>query len=276
MVKRGLGRGLSALIPGLASDQNLVEQVAVEEIKPNPNQPRKNFNEDSFSELVVSIKQHGVVQPVVVRHGDHGYELIAGERRWRAAREAGLKTIPAIIRNSNEVESLELALVENIQREDLNPIEEALAYQRLADICGCTHAELAQKVGKNRATVSNIFRLLQLPEEVKALVLENKLSSGHAKAILICSQPETQIKLAQKIVAEGLSVRQAEQLAKLASIELTKTSKQKAPLQLKRAARKLSKLLGFKVKAKIVRGKHKLEIEIDSVDRLGQVVEKLL
>lgn len=272
MVKKGLGRGLSALIPGLSSDQNLLEEVAVNEIEPNPHQPRKNFDQEGFLELVASVKQHGVIQPVVVRRKNNGYEIVAGERRWRAAKEAGLKTVPALVRNSTDVESLEIALIENIQRENLNPLEEALAYQQLATICGCTHADLAEKVGKNRVTITNTLRLLQLPQEIQRLILENKLSSGHAKAVLICQKPENQIKLANKIAAEGLSVREAEQLAKLTNLESAKTSKATAPLELKRAARKLGKLLGFKVKVKVARGKTKLEIEVNSVEKLEKTL----
>lgn len=275
MVKKGLGRGLSALIPGLASDNNLLEEVSVDAIKPNPNQPRKSFDQEVFAELVASVKQHGLVQPLVLRRKDNGYELVAGERRWRAAKEAGLKTVPAVVKDSTDIESLEIALIENIQRENLNPIEEALAYQRLAEISNCTHADLAQKVGKNRTTVTNLLRLLQLPDEIKALVLENKVSSGHARALLICESKEKQMKLAEKIIKEDLSVRQVEQLAKLANLEETKSSRTTVPLELKRAARKLAKVFGFKVKAKVVRGKTKLEIEVDSLEKLSELAKKL-
>lgn len=273
MVKRGLGRGLSSLIPSLTTEDTALEEISIGEICANPSQPRLQFDSESFSELVASVGRHGIVQPVVVRPKEEGYELIAGERRWRAAKEAGLLSIPAIIKTSSDSESLQLALIENIQREDLNAVEEALAYRRLVVDFNCTQAELAELVGKNRATVANTMRLLQLPESVREMISEGRLSSGHARALLALDESEDQIKLAQRVIAEGLSVRQTEDLARLRQMSKNRTNdKSLAPSpEIKAIARRLGRTLKTKVRAKLVGNKVKVEIELKDADDLRRL-----
>ncbi len=220
---RGLGRGLSALISDSETDAaaaagadrempNGVRMIAVDQIRENPNQPRDRFNPDRLADLVESVRRHGVLQPLMVRARDKYFELIAGERRLRAAREAGLKDIPVIVRDVSDEQSLELALVENLQREDLNPIEEADGYQDLINRFGLTQEQVAQRVGKARASVANALRLLSLNDEVRILLADGRLSSGHAKVLLGVHEPERQRLLALRSVAEHLSVRQLERL----------------------------------------------------------------
>lgn len=209
--RRGLGKGLGALIPSLSNNENVkFEELPLEAIQPNPRQPRKNIDEEALNDLVMSVKEVGLVQPIVVRPVASGFQIVAGERRWRAAKEAGFTMIPALIRESTDTESLELALIENIQREDLNPIEEAIAYRRLIDEFGLTQQEMANKVGKNRVTVTNMLRLLQLPDSVRGLIADGLLSPGHAKVLLALPDPATQELLALRTVEEGLSVRTLE------------------------------------------------------------------
>lgn len=213
MAKRGLGKGLGALIPNLGNSENVrFEELALDAILPNPNQPRKNFEEEAFNDLVSSIKEVGLVQPIVVRPSSNGFMIVAGERRWRAAREAGLTMIPALIRDSSESESLELALIENIQREDLNAIEEAMAYRRLIDEFELTQAEMANRVGKSRVSITNTLRLLQLPESVKGMIADCMLTAGHAKVLLGLPDQASQELLALRAVEEGLSVRALERI----------------------------------------------------------------
>jgi ParB family chromosome partitioning protein len=213
--RSGLGRGLGALIPtdvtGGEPGSGLRE-VAVGAIAPNPHQPRAYFDEEALASLTASVAELGVLQPVLVRDlGDDRYELIAGERRWRAAKRAGLQSIPVVVRAVDEVLSLEQALVENLHREDLNPLEEAAAYQQLIEDFELTQEAVAQKVGKSRSAVANTLRLFQLPPAIQRLVAENQLSAGHAKALLGTPDRAFQERLAKQIVAEGLSVREAEE-----------------------------------------------------------------
>jgi ParB family transcriptional regulator, chromosome partitioning protein len=209
----GLGRGLSALIPGAAEEGGLVE-VPVGAIGPNPRQPRGAFEEESLAAMAASIREVGVLQPIVVRRRDRGYELVAGERRLRAARLAGLATVPAVIRETDESESLREALIENIHREDLAPLELAAAFQELQDDLGVSQEELAERLGYSRPHVANTIRLLQLPSEVQRLVAEGGLSAGHARALLALEDGEAQKTLGLRIAAEDLSVRQVEDLVK--------------------------------------------------------------
>lgn len=219
--RSGLGRGLGALIPtddeavpatGEAAGA-LLREVPVEAIVPNPHQPRKAFDDASLDELSASIGELGVLQPILVREAGEGhFELIAGERRWRAAQRAGLAAIPAVVRPADDVASLEQALVENLHRDDLNPLEEAAAYQQLVDEFGLTQEQVAARVGKSRSAVANTVRLLQLPAPVQALVVAGKVSAGHARALLATRDRNLQKSLAQRIVDEGLTVRQVEEL----------------------------------------------------------------
>lgn len=226
MRRSGLGRGLEALIPasmageaGEASgDGPYLDELAIGSIEPNPHQPRKHFDEESLADLAASIREIGVLQPVLVRPVEPGrYHLIAGERRWRAARRAGLATIPAIVRTTDELASMEQALVENLHRQDLSPLEEAAAYQQLLEDFGLTHEQVAIRVGKSRAAVSNTLRLLQLPPPVQHLLADGRLSAGHARALLGTPDRSRQEALALRAVEEGLSVRVLEDLIRAAA-----------------------------------------------------------
>jgi len=213
--KRVLGRGLDALIPVIEGGGDRLEKLKVSEIRPNPRQPRQHLDEDRLHELAASIREHGVVQPVVVRPlAEGGYELIAGERRWRACVALGEEYIPAVIKDYDEVEASAVSLIENIQREDLNPVEEALAYRRLMDEFGLTQEELSRAVGKSRPFIANTLRLLALPEQVKDLVFNGRLSAGHARALLALGDAEEQVAVAGEVVSAGLTVREVEELVR--------------------------------------------------------------
>lgn len=214
--KKVLGRGLGALIPGKAEPPrpNGLMQVPIDQISPNPYQPRKTFNEASIEELARSVREHGIVQPLVVTRSGDRYKLIAGERRYRAAQKAGLDTVPVVIKEDvTENDALEIALIENIQREDLNPIEEAHAYHQLHEEFGLTQEEISKRVGKERSTVANFLRLLKLPDTVKKLLASGQLSMGHARALLAIDSPKKQEQLAERVVKRNLNVRQTEMLA---------------------------------------------------------------
>jgi len=221
MSKKALGKGIGALFVGeepaparTERDASAVTELPITALQPNPMQPRREFGEEALNELADSIRHQGVLQPVLVEESSEGrYTIIAGERRYRAARLAGLERIPVIVKRFTESERLEIALVENIQRENLSPLEEALAYKRLMEIASLNQEELAQKVGKNRSTVANSLRLLKLPEEIQKAVGEGTISAGHARAILSVNRPEDQVVLFRLIMKNGLSVREAEQAA---------------------------------------------------------------
>jgi ParB family chromosome partitioning protein len=213
MHKRGgLGRGLGALIsPGTSNDTDALIEIPVEEIHPNPNQPRRAFAQAAIDELTTSIRASGVIQPVIVRRVGERYELIAGERRWRAARQAGLSTIPSIVRNTTDAQSLELALVENLLREDLNPLEEAEAYHKLLGDYGWTQDELAERIGRDRSSIANTIRLLKLPEPIQEDLRSARLTMGHARALLSLGTANEQMRLRDQILAHSWSVRATEE-----------------------------------------------------------------
>jgi len=215
MVKRGLGKGLEALIPKIEQkERRLVTEIDIESLTPNLFQPRKNFDKEKMEELKGSIKKHGIIQPIVVRKMANGYEIVVGERRLKAAKEIGLKRIPAIIKSINNEKSLEIALVENIQREDLNPVEQANAFKRLIDEFKLTQQELAEATGKSRALVTNTIRLLKLNPEIQKNISEGKISFGHAKLLLSIEDEEVQKAVCDRIIANDLSVRDTERLIK--------------------------------------------------------------
>ena len=215
MIKRGLGKGLEALIPKAEyKEKGFVIEMDVESLTPNLFQPRKNFDKEKMEELKGSIKKHGIIQPIVVRKIANGYEIVAGERRLKAAKEIGLKKIPAIIKSINNEKSLEIALVENIQREDLNPVEQANAFKRLIDEFKLTQQELAEATGKSRALVTNTIRLLKLNPEIQKNISEGKISFGHAKLLLSIEDEEVQKAVCDRIIANDLSVRDTERLIK--------------------------------------------------------------
>jgi ParB family transcriptional regulator, chromosome partitioning protein len=230
--RSGLGRGLGALIPTDITGEagSALREVPVESIAPNPHQPRTYFDEEALATLTASIAELGVLQPVLVREvGDDRFELIAGERRWRAAKRAGLPSIPVVVRTVDEVLSLEQALVENLHREDLNPLEEAAAYQQLMEDFELTQEQVAQKVGKSRSAVANTLRLFQLPPSIQRLVAENQLAAGHAKAILGTPDRVFQERLAKEIVATGMSVREAEEAVRLHNEQVEGPEEQDTP-----------------------------------------------
>ncbi len=275
MAKKGLGKGLSALIPTLTEEKGLkVKEIEVSEVKPNPNQPRQQFDGEAFKELVESVKKMGVIQPIVVRSKGFEYELIAGERRWRAAKEAGLKTIPAVIKQADEADSLEMALVENLHREDLNAIEEARAYQELVTRFGLTQEELAEKIGKSRSAVANSLRLLSLPPAVQQLLADGELTAGHARAILAVKDEEKQLRLAEKIISEGLSVREAEKQAQLLNLPPTQTKKEQ-PEDLKLVVRTLRRFFKVPVRARQTLKKVKVELIFKSIAELEEFCQRV-
>ena len=217
--RRSLGRGLEALIPkGINLNEPTERRVPIRDIRPNPQQPRSNFNEEKIVELSESIKNQGILQPLVVRQLADGYQLILGERRFRAAKRAGLDTIPVIIKDVSDKESLELALVENIQREELTPIEEALAYQKLMNGSDLTQDQVARRVGKSRPLVANLLRILSLPQQIQELVNKGGISVGHARALLAINTPDEQLHLARRIESEQLSVRETEEIVNITKV----------------------------------------------------------
>ena len=276
--KSGLGRGLNALISEAnAETGNEPEAVlSISEIVRNPNQPRKTFDEDKLAELADSIRQNGVLQPILVRRKGQKYEIVAGERRYQASKLAGLKEIPAVVREIDDDKVFQLALIENLQRSDLSPIEEAKGYKQLLTSRSLTQEELAKILSKSRSAIANTLRLMDLPVEVQHMMEQGLLTAGHARAILAVPSEEGRIKLAKKVVTESLTVRQTENLAPLFSVEHTKTrTRVAAPQSFKRAARELRKMLDTNVKVKQVRGKNKIEIEFKDEDELARILAQI-
>lgn len=280
--KKALGRGLGALMQeaqtetGSASAQP-DSTVSIEKIHPNPNQPRTHFNETELEELSESIREHGVLQPLLVRKKGDEFEIIAGERRYQASKIAGLSELPVIIKDVDDQKMLELALIENLQRSDLNPIEEAKGYRQLIKASGMTQEALSKAVSKSRSAITNSLRLLDLPERVQELLFEGKLTAGHARAILAVPFEEQRIKLAEKVVADGLSVRATENLAPLFSVgETPKAPRPVTPQSYKKAARVLRQVFNTNVRVKSTRGKNKIEIEFKDEDELARILEQVM
>lgn len=278
MNRSGLGKGLSALIPTGARS---LEEIPVDQIAPNPAQPRRHFDEEGLTSLAASIRQLGLLQPVVVRRTEAaGFELVMGERRWRAARRAGLRDVPAIVVETDDRGALERAIVENIHRQDLNPLEEAAAYKQLLEEAGLTHEQLAERVGLSRPAVSNSLRLLDLPEDVQRMVLEGRLSGGHARALLGMSGNPLLIRTAQRVAAEQLSVRQTEELVRATREHSPAEGAQRAAERPSRTSavsveisERLSDLLGTRVSVVLGRRKGKVTVEFGSTEDLERLVE---
>ena len=298
MVKKsGLGKGLDSLIPSAGAKKSnpaksevkkevVVDKVVkkeevmlkITEVEPSREQPRKNFNEDALLELADSIKQFGIIQPLIVQKQDDYYEIIAGERRWRAAKLAGLKEVPVIIKNYTEQERVEIALIENIQREDLNPIEEALAFRRLLTEFELKQDELAERVSKSRTAVTNSMRLLKLDERVQQMVVDEKISTGHARALLAVEDKEQQYTLANKIFDEKLSVRETERLMKNFQKEKENKKSQKTENEFiyKGIEEKIKMILGTKVTVNHKKNnKGRIEIEYYSNEELERIMDLL-
>jgi ParB family chromosome partitioning protein len=284
--RKALGRGLSALLPDRPTPFAVpegepgvesVQRLPIDGIDPNPYQPRRIFNQDAIEELAQSIRTDGLIQPIVVRRNGPRYSLVVGERRWRAARLAGLLQIPAIIQDIPQDRVLEVTLVENIQREDLNPIEVALALNRMIQELGLSHETLASRTGKNRTTITNLLRLLRLPKDIQELVAEKRISMGHARAILALENEEQQRALAEKTAAQGLSVRQVERLArKIAQPPEVEPEKPVDP-NVAAAVEELERALGTKVRL-LQQGENKgrLEIEYYSAEDLDRIYEVIV
>lgn len=283
----GLGRGLNALVSeaeyetggSAASTSNAASEtkLPIEDIVPNPNQPRIHFNETELRELSESIQEHGVLQPLLVRKHGNGYEIIAGERRYQASKLAGLEELPVIIKEVNDEEMLALALIENLQRSDLNPVEEAKGYRQLIDASGMTQEALSKAVSKSRSAITNSLRLLDLPEVVQQMIFEGKLTAGHARAILAVPYEDARIRLAEKVVAEGLSVRATENLAPLFSaVETPRTQRPATPQSFKKAARVLRQVFNTNVRVKSSRGKNKIEIEFKDEEELSRILGEMI
>ena len=284
--KGGLGKGLGALI-----NQNNVEEarntavnlISINSIKPNTEQPRKNFDDQKIKNLAESIKEHGIIQPLVLMKKDDDYVIVAGERRWRAARSIGLKDIPAVIMDLTDKELLEVSLIENIQREDLNPIEEALAYKKLLEDFHLTQEQLGKKVGKSRTVITNCVRLLNLDTRVQLYLIDGVISEGHARALLGSNDNEVQYKLAQKIIDEGLNVRETEKLIKRiqnvkdedVNTDVETNVDEKFAGYIKDIRDRLEGIFGTKVNLKNKDNKGKIEIEYYSNDDLQRILEIL-
>lgn len=286
MASRGLGKGLDALIPTgdtVSSNTKQAETIVkITKVEPNREQPRKNFDEDALQELADSIKQFGLLQPILVQDRKDYYEIIAGERRWRAAKLAGLKEVPVIIRNYSNQEIVEISLIENIQREDLNPIEEALAYKRLLEEFNLKQDEVAERVSKSRTTVTNSMRLLKLCDGVQQMIIDDMLSTGHARALIPIEDADEQLRLAQRIFDEKLSVREVEKIVKAI---LNPEKKENKEDQISQSIQYIYQEIENKLKEKLSRkvqitskgknGAGKIEIEFYSNDDLDRLIEQM-
>lgn len=278
--KPALGRGLGSLMGEAQSETGFASadtEMDIEKIVPNPNQPRTHFNESQLEELSESIRENGVLQPLLVRKKGSSYEIIAGERRYQASKIAGLKKLPVIVKDVDDQKMLELALIENLQRSDLNPIEEARGYKQLIKSSGMTQEALSKAVSKSRSAITNSLRLFDLPEQVQDLLFDGKLTAGHARAILAVPFEEARVKLAEKVVAEGLSVRATENLAPLFSVgETPRAPRPVTPQSYKKAARVLRQLFNTSVKVRSTRGKNKIEIEFKDEEDLSRILSSML
>lgn len=275
MIKKGLGKGLGALISSADTEVSGVREMKINEIEPNAGQPRKYFNDDKLSQLAESIKIHGIVQPLIVKREEDTYKIVAGERRWRAARLAGLETVPVIVKEMSSKQVMEVALIENIQREDLNPIEEAEAYDKLMTEFEMTQEDIAIAVGKSRPAIANAVRLLTLQDKLKNLVISGQLSSGHARALLSIEDKSLQLKATEEILTKDLNVRDTEKLVKKVLSRKEKKPARKLDEEYAALEDKFREILGTKVK--IVRNNKsgKIMIEYYSVEELERIVEMI-
>lgn len=274
--EKGLGRGLDALLGGALGEagEGQVSEVSIQILAARADQPRKRFNEETLSELADSIRQHGLLQPLLVRPGGKGYEIIAGERRWRAAQLAGLETVPVIVREINEQEAAEISLIENLQREDLTVIEEALAYRGLIQKHGYTQEELAQKLGKSRAHIANTMRMLGLPEEVLEMLSAKALTAGHARAILALPDRERQVVVAREIAAAGISVRETEDKIRRDKAQRNPGKKQRS-VEIEDLEEMLQKRFGTRVEVAGNGKAGKISLHFYSLEELDRILQLL-
>ncbi|MBM6942046.1 ParB/RepB/Spo0J family partition protein [Collinsella intestinalis] len=278
--KKALGRGLNALVGEAqyeTGNSGSETKLSIGDIVPNPNQPRTHFNETELNELSESIREHGVLQPLLVRKKGSKYEIIAGERRYQASKLADLTEVPVIIKDVDDQQMMALALIENLQRSDLNPLEEAKGYRQLIDASGMTQDALSKAVSKSRSAITNSLRLLDLPEPVQQLIFDGQLTAGHARAILAVPYEDARIKLAERVVKEGLSVRATEHLAPLFSVgDAPKAPRPVTPQSFKKAARVLRQRFNTNVRVKSTRGKNKIEIEFKDEDELKRILSEMV
>ena len=278
--KKALGRGLNALVGEAqyeTGNSGSETKLSIGDIVPNPNQPRTHFNETELNELSESIREHGVLQPLLVRKKGSKYEIIAGERRYQASKLADLTEVPVIIKDVDDQQMMALALIENLQRSDLNPLEEAKGYRQLIDASGMTQDALSKAVSKSRSAITNSLRLLDLPEQVQQLIFDGQLTAGHARAILAVPYEDARIKLAERVVKEGLSVRATEHLAPLFSVgDAPKVPRPVTPQSFKKAARVLRQRFNTNVRVKSTRGKNKIEIEFKDEDELKRILSEIV
>ncbi|MBC2012485.1 ParB/RepB/Spo0J family partition protein [Listeria marthii] len=274
---KGLGKGINALFNNVDANEETVQNIAIKEIKPNPYQPRKIFDAKAINELRDSIKIHGVLQPIILRNTEKGYEIVVGERRYRAAKEAKLKEIPAVVRDLTEEEMMELSVIENLQREDLSPLEEAESYQFLMKKLGLTQAKLAERVGKSRPYIANFVRLLTLPEEVQVMLRDGSLSAGHGRVLLGLKLKKNIIPTAKKAVAQGLTVRQLEDVVNNLNENVSRETIKPArvPIFIRESESQLRDKFGTAVSIKRRDKKGKIEIEFLSDDDLDRILEIL-
>lgn len=279
--KGGLGKGLESLMGGADAEISAIapsSTLLLSQIKPNKGQPRKKFDQQSLEDLADSIKRNGVLQPILVRKKGANYEIVAGERRYQAAKLAGLKEIPVSIREISDEEVFQLALIENLQRSNLDPIEEALGYRKLIKDNGFTQEQLGKILSKSRSAIANALRLLDLPQEVQNMMASGEITAGHARAILAVAGDEGKLRLAQRVVEQGLSVRQTESLAPLFSVKdevEERPKKEPLPQYFKRAQRQLRLALDTNVKVKRVRNKNRVEIEFADEEDLARIIDRL-
>lgn len=275
MIRKGLGKGLGALISSaeFTGDSEGLKELKINEIEPNVNQPRKHFDDEKLTQLSESIKQHGIVQPIIVKKENDVYRIVAGERRWRAARLAGLSTVPVVIRELTNKQVMEIALIENIQREDLNPIEEAEAYEKLIGEYSLTQEEISNIIGKSRSAVANSLRLLNLQEKIRNYVINDEISSGHARALLSIEDKELQKKVAQEIIEKSLNVRETEKLVKKYLSKNDKVKIVKRNEEIIQIEDKLKSIFGTKVSLINNNKKGKIMIEYYSVSELERLLE---
>lgn len=271
-MKKGLGKGLGALLGTDEPVSSGVTEVRITDIEPNANQPRKSFDDEKLAALAESIKQHGVVQPLIVQQDGDSYRIVAGERRWRAARLAGLETVPVIVRDLSDRQVMEVALIENLQREDLNPIEEAEAYEKLISEYGMTQEEVASVVGKSRPAITNSIRLLSLDDEIKSRLISGEISSGHARALLSLDDKDLRRKAMQEIIEKSLSVRETERLIKVLSTPKKQKARKVPDAEYQALEERFREVFGTKVRIMNSKKSGKILIEYYSLEELDRII----